>query len=577
MSERTRSSRVGTTHTLDMGGRAGKNRMHAATAFTDQANTWGAFLQKFQAGANFRLADTSDPTKTVGFNLANLTTATNRMINIPDAVTQTVPEGTSSGQIPIWDNALAKFVPGDPLVQGLFADGSTSKANPVLGGIWDGANLRAASGDSSGRANVNVVGTVPVSIASMPSTPVTGTVTATQATGTNLHMVCDSGCSSSAGFADNATFTTGTTAINPSGGLFDDTPPTAVATGKAAAARITNNRALHVNLRNQAGTEIGTASAPVQVTLANTGANATAVKVDNSGVTQPVSGTVSVNALPAGANVIGHVIADSGSTTAVTGNVATTAADASNVTLGAKADAKSTATDTTAVTLMQVLKEISAMEQAPASRAVTNAGTFAVQDATLEGAVTSSKFQINNAQVSGTAIDTNSGNKSAGTQRMVQATDQPALPAAGQGATGSAPPTGATQAGGLCSGATGGLLCGIPVADTPKAINISTATTTLIVTGVSGRQVRISSWDLIAAGADNVAWIEGTGATCGTGTAGMAGGTTAASGYNFAANGGMAKGSGLGTVLQTATAGDSVCIVTSANVQLSGSLMYAIY
>lgn len=35
---------------------------------------------------------------------------------------------------------------------------------------------------------------------------------------------------------------------------------------------------------------------PLNVTLANTGANATAVKVDNSAVTQPVSGTVTANA-----------------------------------------------------------------------------------------------------------------------------------------------------------------------------------------------------------------------------------------------------------------------------------------
>jgi len=55
------------------------------------------------------------------------------------------------------------------------------------------------------------------------------------------------------------------------------------------------------------------------------------------------------------------------------------AADGDMSTLGAKADAKSTATDTTSVSIMQVLKEISAMEQAPASRAVTNAGTFQVQ------------------------------------------------------------------------------------------------------------------------------------------------------------------------------------------------------
>jgi hypothetical protein len=105
------------------------------------------------------------------------------------------------------------------------------------------------------------------------------TFTATQATGTNLHMVCDSGCSSSAGFADNATFTIGTTAINPVGGVFDDTPPTAIATGKAASARITNNRALHTNLRNQAGTEIGTSTTPIRTDPTGT-------------TTQPVSGTV---------------------------------------------------------------------------------------------------------------------------------------------------------------------------------------------------------------------------------------------------------------------------------------------
>lgn len=55
-------------------------------------------------------------------------------------------------------------------------------------------------------------------------------------------------------------------------------------------------------------------------------------------------------------------------------------ADGANVTLGAKADAKSTATDTTAITIMQVLKQISASVQAPPSQAVTNAGTFAVQN-----------------------------------------------------------------------------------------------------------------------------------------------------------------------------------------------------
>ena len=108
-------------------------------------------------------------------------------------------------------------------------------------------------------------------------------------------------------------------------------------------------------------------------------------------------------------------------------------------------------------------------------------------------------------------------------------------------------------------------------------MNISTATTTLIVTGVSGRHVRITGLNLVTAAANNVALISGTGATCGTGTTGMTGGTTAASGYNFAANGGIAQGSGLGEINRTNATGDSVCIITSAATQLSGRLSSAIY
>src|SRR5689334_3966735 len=62
------------------------------------------------------------------------------------------------------------------------------------------------------------------------------------------------------------------------------------------------------------------------------------------------------------------------------GGGAVTIADGAAATLGAKADAKSPATDTTAVTAMQVLKQISASVQTPPSQAVTNAGTFAVQN-----------------------------------------------------------------------------------------------------------------------------------------------------------------------------------------------------
>lgn len=61
------------------------------------------------------------------------------------------------------------------------------------------------------------------------------------------------------------------------------------------------------------------------------------------------------------------------------GGGAVTVADGADVTLGAKSDAKSAATDSTAITAMQVLKQISASVQAPPSQAVTQSGTWTVQ------------------------------------------------------------------------------------------------------------------------------------------------------------------------------------------------------
>lgn len=63
--------------------------------------------------------------------------------------------------------------------------------------------------------------------------------------------------------------------------------------------------------------------------------------------------------------------------------------DGSIVTIGAKADAKSTATDTTAVTMMSVLKQISASTQAPPSQAITNADLT-----TIAGAVSGTHMQV---------------------------------------------------------------------------------------------------------------------------------------------------------------------------------------
>jgi hypothetical protein len=106
-------------------------------------------------------------------------------------------------------------------------------------------------------------------------------------------------------------------------------------------------------------------------------------------------------------------------------------------------------------------------------------------------------------------------------------------------------------------------------------INISTATTTRIATESASVKVYICHLSVVTAAANNVAMIEGTGASCAGGTpAGMAGGTTAASGWNFSANGGISLGMGGYSVNQTLNQAYSVCLVTSAATQLSGVMKW---
>lgn len=106
-------------------------------------------------------------------------------------------------------------------------------------------------------------------------------------------------------------------------------------------------------------------------------------------------------------------------------------------------------------------------------------------------------------------------------------------------------------------------------------ISITTATTTRIVAPSASNKTYICMLFLTSAAADNVGIVEGTGGTCGTGTAGVVGGTTAANGPNFAANGGMLLQAG-GKVAAAQTAGTNVdlCLITSAATPLAGGIKY---
>ncbi len=111
-------------------------------------------------------------------------------------------------------------------------------------------------------------------------------------TSNNLNVQCANCSGSGVSTADQASFTAGTSLFAGSGGFYQTTATSnPLTTGQQGVFQVTANRALFSNLRNAAGTEVGTSTTPLQVSLANTAANATAVKVDGSAVTQPVSGT----------------------------------------------------------------------------------------------------------------------------------------------------------------------------------------------------------------------------------------------------------------------------------------------
>jgi len=111
-------------------------------------------------------------------------------------------------------------------------------------------------------------------------------------------------------------------------------------------------------------------------------------------------------------------------------------------------------------------------------------------------------------------------------------------------------------------------------AKTTTPISITTATTTRIVAPSASNRTYICNIFLTSAAADNVGIVEGTGGTCGSGTAGVIGGTTAANGPNFAANSGIGLGNGGFFIAATAGTNVDLCLITSAATPLAGVITW---
>lgn len=105
------------------------------------------------------------------------------------------------------------------------------------------------------------------------------------------------------GTTDSAAWTAASSTFNPAGGVFNDSAA-ALTTGQQGTERLTANRAVHTNLRNAAGTEVGTSGVPLRIDP--TGSTAQPVTGTFWQATQPVSLATNTPTL------------QSGSTTAVT-------------------------------------------------------------------------------------------------------------------------------------------------------------------------------------------------------------------------------------------------------------------
>jgi hypothetical protein len=108
--------------------------------------------------------------------------------------------------------------------------------------------------------------------------------------------------------------------------------------------------------------------------------------------------------------------------------------------------------------------------------------------------------------------------------------------------------------------------------------SISQTGNTQLVAGTASKKIYLCSVHVVVAAATNVAVVEGTGSVCATGTAGMSGfgGAAAATGWNFAANGGIALGNGDSSLGAEETAGDNLCVFNSGSGQVSGGISYVV-
>lgn len=103
---------------------------------------------------------------------------------------------------------------------------------------------------------------------------------------------------------------------------------------------------------------------------------------------------------------------------------------------------------------------------------------------------------------------------------------------------------------------------------------VSVVTDTELVAAAGGDKVYVCSALLVAAAAEVINFVEGTGTVCATSKTALVGSTTDANGVSLAANGGFVVGSGDAAPFHTNTAGNALCLTLSGTNRVSGYITY---
>ncbi len=476
----------------------------------------GTFWQTTQPVSLASLPSLAAGSATVGsFNLLGHAGGTLDTAAGTSASTLLTVQGSASGvPIPVSMASLPAYAATPTFNLGTLG-GAATNAELVTINSTLGSPFQA--GGSIGNTGFNVTGTLPA-FASTPTFnlgTLGGAATAANqtngsqktqivdgsgnvigSTSNNLDVQCANCSGSGVSTGDEATFTAGSSLFAGSGGFFQTTATSnPLTTGHQGMAQMTAYRALMTDWYNSSGVEMGTAGSPVQVSLANTGANGTAVAVSAASLPLP-----------------------------------TGAASATNQTNGSAE---------TQVYYSGAL--VSASNPLPVVGAGLAQGstTSGQSGSMVMGAVTTSAPSYTTAQTDPLSLDT------AGNLRVNVAVQTAADACMFQAKSGA--PINLTASG-------------------------------QVITGTASKKTYICSIDVGTATAQSIALVEGTGTTCATNTFGLAGGTTAATGWSLAANGGLTKGSGLGTVYSpsadTNATAANVCLLLSGSGQASGQITY---